>query len=249
MSSQRLNFRGGVRPLELVVYDENTPCPYLADQEARLPMRLPARTLRPAELSQRLAAGDRRQGLVLYRPSCPACRACEAIRIDTGCFELSKSLRRTLRRGDRALQVKIGPSELSDRRVELYNLHKSKRELLGDGDPIDRGGYQAFLVDTCTETFELRYLVDELLIGVAVVDRAEDALSAVYTYFDPDFECYSVGTYSILKQIQLCQEWGLRYLYLGLYVHDCRHMAYKTRFLPHERLIEGRWREFSSPTG
>jgi arginine-tRNA-protein transferase len=41
----------------------------------------------------------------------------------------------------------------------------------------------------------------------------------------------------------------LRYLYLGLYVADCRHLAYKARFLPHERLVNGEWRRFDRESG
>ena len=50
--------------------------------------------------------------------------------------------------------------------------------------------------------------------------------------------------YSILKQVELCRAWGLRYLYLGLYVADCRSMAYKAGYLPHERLLDGEWVRF-----
>jgi arginine-tRNA-protein transferase len=80
---------------------------------------------------------------------------------------------------------------------------------------------------------------------VALVDRAEDALSAVYCYYDPTYGSLSLGTYSILKQIELCRSWGLRYLYLGLYIAGSEHMRYKARFLPHERLLDGRWTEFA----
>ena len=47
-----------------------------------------------------------------------------------------------------------------------------------------------------------------------------------------------------MKQLELCRTWGLRYLYLGLYIRECPSMAYKSRYLPHERRISGRWRRF-----
>ena len=228
-------------PPELLVYDEDTNCPYLDARVARLPMRLPTRPLTPAEFSERLHAGDRRQGLVLYRPDCPDCRACEAIRLDVESFRPNKTQRRVHRRGQQVFAVDFGEPTLSRDKVALYNKHKVGRDLMGEGDPIDETGYGAFLVDSCTESFEIRYHIDRRLVGVAIVDRGSDALSAVYTYFDPAVSKYSPGVFSILEQLELCKHWGLRWLYLGLYVSQCPSMAYKSRYLPHERLVDGRW--------
>lgn len=231
-------------PPELLVYDEATVCPYLQGRDARMPLRVPTRMLTPQEFAERLRVGDRRQGVLLYRTSCPTCQACEPIRIDVDRFVADKTQRRVYRRGLGRIDVEIGPPELTPEKVALYNRHKAERDLNADGHDIDEVGYRAFLVDTCCESFELRYRVDGRLIGVAVVDRAEDALSAVYFYFDPDFEPLSPGVFSIMKQLELCRTWGLRYLYLGLYIRECPSMAYKARYLPHERRIAGRWRRF-----
>ena len=81
-------------PPEWLVWNETSRCPYLAEQTARLPLRLPMRRLKPAEFGTRLAAGDRRQGLLLYRPSCPTCSACEPIRLDVEAFAPSRTQRR-----------------------------------------------------------------------------------------------------------------------------------------------------------
>ena len=232
-------------PPELLVYDEPTPCPYLDAKEAHLPMRLPVRPLNREEMSEKLAQGDRRQGLVLYNPSCSDCTACEAIRIDVSQFTATRSQRRALKRGDKHFEVLIASPQSTPHKVELYNEHKRARSLLGDGECIDEAGYDAFLVESCTESFEMRYHIQEELVGVAIVDRASDALSAVYTYFDPSYSSYSPGVYSILKQIELCQRWGLRYLYLGLYIEGCSSMQYKSLYRPHQRLVNERWQHFS----
>jgi arginyl-tRNA--protein-N-Asp/Glu arginylyltransferase len=34
---------------------------------------------------------------------------------------------------------------------------------------------------------------------------------------------------------------GLEWYYLGFYVRDCSHLAYKAGYLPHERRIGGVW--------
>lgn len=231
-------------PPELVVYDKPGPCPYLEGRIARLPLRLPTRELSRDELDDRLMAGDRRQGYVLYRTSCPECRACEPIRIDVTRFSPNRSQRRALVRGAQMFEVEIGPAVVDSRRVALYNLHKRDRGL-GDGQPpIDAEGYRDFLVSTCCDSFELRYRIDGELVAVAISDRGRNSLSAVYCYYDPAFERASPGTFSIMKQVELCHSWGLRFLYLGLYIADCAAMQYKARYLPHERMIDGTWRRF-----
>ncbi len=231
-------------PPELIVYDRLQPCPYLPDRVARMPLRIPARLLHRGELEQRLETGDRRQGIFLYRTSCPGCRACEPIRIDVSSFVANRSQRRAFERGNARITVEVADPIADARRVELYNRHKELRGLSSDRDGIDLEGYREFLVVSCCESFELRYMLGGKLIGVALVDRSEDALSAVYCYYDPTFEKLSVGTFSVLKQIELCKTWGLRYLYLGLYISDSERMRYKAHFLPHQRRIDGQWQTF-----
>lgn len=231
------------QPPELVVYDEPGTCSYLGDRTWRLPLRLPVRPLTREEFGARLAEGDRRQGRLLYRTACPACVACQPIRIDVTRFEPTRTQRRVLRRGDGALSLELGPPIVDDARVRLYNHHKNTRDLANGERSTSADAYRAFLGDTCCETFEMRYRLGDDLVGVAIVDRADDALSAVYFFWDPDHERLSLGTYSILRQIELCRQLGLRHLYLGLYIEECAAMAYKARFVPHERLFDGAWTE------
>ncbi|MEM9071482.1 MAG: arginyltransferase [Myxococcota bacterium] len=233
-----------VQPAELLVHDATEDCPYLPGRTARMPLRLPVRNLSGAELDSRLARGDRRHGALFYRPSCPRCQACEAIRLRRG-FPLSRTHKRILRRGDRELRVELGPPFVSDERVALYDAHRFQRGLARPGAPsMDSLGYQRFLVDRQCEAFELRYYLGDKLVGVAVTDRGKESLSAVYCYYDPTLPKLSLGTYSILTQLRLCEEWNLEYLYLGLYIAGCSAMTYKARFRPHERLIGEQWTRF-----
>jgi leucyl-tRNA---protein transferase len=234
-------------PPELVVYDEPQECPYLSERIARLPLRIPAWRLERRELDLRLEAGDRRQGVFLYRTACPACNACEPIRLDVGAFKPNRSQRRALSRGNRLLTTEVGEPVADLERVELYNRHKQQRGLSREREQIDLRGYREFLVMTCCETLELRYRLDGRLVGIALADRAERGLSAVYCYYDAGLRELGIGTYSILKQLEICRSFGLRYLYLGLYIEECERMRYKARFYPHERLLDGRWTPFIRP--
>lgn len=231
-------------PPELVVYDEPGTCSYLDDQVWRLPLRLPVRMLSREEFARRLTEGDRRQGRLLYRTACPSCRACEPIRLDVRAFAPSKTQRRILRRGDEEITTEIGPIIVDDERVRLYNLHKQGRDLESGETRASLESYRSFLGESCCESFEIRYRVGDELLGVAIVDRAADALSAVYFFWNPAFASLSPGVYSVLKQIELCRRLDLEHLYLGLYIAPCKPMSYKCRFFPHERLIDGAWQRF-----
>jgi leucyl-tRNA---protein transferase len=233
-------------PIELVVHDELEPCPYLPDRVARKPLRMPVRPLKPSEFEEKLQIGDRRFGRFLYGTKCPDCSACEPIRLDVSTFLPSRTQRRVLRRGAGLFQTELGPLTLSDERIRLYNLHEQGRGLARGDSQLSDDSYRMFLVDTCCDGFEIRYSYQGELFGVAIVDKALRSLSAVYTYYNPSFEKYSPGVYSIMTQLELCKQWGLRYLYLGFYIKECKAMAYKARYWPHQRRINGRWMHFES---
>ncbi len=233
-----------VIPPEVIVHDEEEPCQYLPGRRARQPLRLPVRGLTPAEFDQRLEAGDRRAGRLLYAQACPACTACEPLRVDVRAFAASRSQRRAMAKGDASVTTGIGPLEVDDRRLSLYLEHLHKRGLARGAESIDANEYASSFVASCTDGFEIRYFVGGEMVGFAITDRGERSLSAVYTAWDPAYEALSLGTYSILTQIALARKTGLDWVYLGLTIKDNPSMAYKTCFLPHERRIGGVWRRF-----
>lgn len=229
---------------ELLVYDAKEACPYLTGKTARLPLRWPMKRLNRVQTDRFLELGDRRSGPYLYHTKCPTCEACEPIRLVISDFEFSRGQKRILKRGNERLETRIAPPTCDAQRVALYNRHKQVRGLDLRGVEIDEADYHAFLVETCCETIEISYWLSGELVAVAISDRGEHSLNAVYCFYDVTHSQLSPGTYSILKQVELCQEWKLRHLYLGLYVEGCRPMEYKSNFLPHERLIRGRWQGF-----
>jgi arginine-tRNA-protein transferase len=233
-----------VIPPEVIVHDQEEDCPYLAGRRARQPLRLPVRGLTPTEFDQHLEAGDRRAGQLLYTQACPACTACEPIRVDVRTFAPSRSQRRAKAKASASVTARIGPLEVDDRRIALYLHHLEKRGLAREGESLDARGYASFFVASCVDGFEIRYFIGDEMVGLAVTDQGERSLSAMYTAWDPAYEALSLGTYSILTQLALARKAGLDWVYLGLAIKDCPPMSYKTRFLPHERRIGGVWRRF-----
>jgi arginyl-tRNA--protein-N-Asp/Glu arginylyltransferase len=79
------------------------------------------------------------------------------------------------------------------------------------------------------------------LIAVGLTDILNDGLSMVYSFFEPDEESRSLGTFMILDHIARARRMGLPYVYLGYWVRGSRKMDYKSRFLPQERLMSQGW--------
>ena len=76
---------------------------------------------------------------------------------------------------------------------------------------------------------------------MAVSDRLDGALSAVYTFFDPAHSGRGLGVYAVLWQLEAARRSGLAWVYLGFTIEGCRKMEYKGRYLPQERLRDGQW--------
>ena len=68
-----------------------------------------------------------------------------------------------------------------------------------------------------------------------------DALSAVYTFFDPEFNDRSLGRFAILFEIEEARRRGLDWVYLGYWIGECRKMAYKVEYKPLQRYIDNQW--------
>lgn len=208
-----------------------------------MPLYRQPRRLTLEQADARFANAERRVGTCLYRTECPGCRACEGLRIPVDQFQPSRSQRRVWKKWEGHGRVEYGAPTFTADRVALFNRHKRERGLVaGDDAEMTAIGYAGWLVQSCVATVEMSYFYDDELVGIGVVDLGREGASSVYFYFSPDRADLSPGTYSVLREIEFCRTTGRSWLYLGLYVSDCRHLSYKADYLPHERLIDGDWR-------
>jgi arginyl-tRNA--protein-N-Asp/Glu arginylyltransferase len=229
---------------DIVIIDETESCPYLEGKIARMPLRMPLGKITLEQADLRLAEGNRRTGEFIYQTNCPDCNACEPIRLDCLDFKFSRNQRRSVSKGNRKFRQEIGPLKSDAPRISMFNKHRRLRGLAKKATDIDMEEYVWGFVRSCFESFEITYWLDDQLVCLAVCDKGLTSMSAVYTFFDPDLNSDGLGTYSIFKQIEYCQKMGLRHLYLGYYVAESKHMQYKSRFTPNERLIDGQWIRF-----
>lgn len=210
-----------------------------------MPLIVPSRLITTDEFDLMLAKGMRRSGRFAYYTACEGCQACEPVRIDVTKFRWSDSWRRILNRGDRLLELQISDPAYSDERLALFNLHRGLRDLSNGDSNYEWYDYEGFLVDTCCEaTRELRFYLEGQLVAVSLIDIGTESVSAVYTYFDPSHGKLCLGSYSVLKQIEMAQKSQMQWVYLGLYVEQNSHLNYKARFKPQQRYIDSQWVEF-----
>lgn len=221
-------------------------CSYLPGREAVTVFADPAHPKSPALYGALARHGFRRSGQHLYVPRCPDCSACVPVRVPVRDFQPRRRHRR-VRRMNQDLVVRERPACFDPQHFELYCRYQHQRHRGGGMDNPTQEQYLSFLVCDWCETLFFEFLLDDELVAVAVVDRLPDALSAVYTFFDPQQSARAPGVNAVLFEIDEAARRGLRWLYLGYWVSGCRKMDYKREYLPQERLVEGAWRRREVP--
>lgn len=190
--------------------------------------------------------GFRRSGRHIYRPRCARCSACVPVRVPVAAFHPRRSQRRTWRaNGD--LEVIPRPAELREEHFALYRRYLAARHPGGGMDGASRAEYLEFLRSPWGETRFYEFRLGGTLVAVAAADVLLNALSAVYTFFDPAFAARSPGTYAILWEIEAARRAGLEWLYLGYWIGASRKMSYKGEYLPQEHFADGRWLRVDGP--
>ncbi len=227
------------------------PCPYLAGrQERKLFTHLTVD--RPhALIDNLLKGGFRRSQSIAYTPHCEGCSACISVRVPVDEFRAGRSMRRIINR-NRDLVAEPVPAIATSEQYSLFRSYIDSRH--GDGGMADMTvlDFSVMVEDSPIQTFLIEYrlkpeapLERDKALGelkaVALCDLLSDGTSMVYSFFDPDEDGRSLGTYMILDSIERTRREGLPYLYLGYWVDGSQKMAYKARFQPQEHLTSDGW--------
>lgn len=223
-------------------------CSYLPGHLARSQVATPSDQVRTEAYSDLIEQGFRRSGDFAYRPYCDGCQACVSVRIDVRRFKASVSQAKTYRRLGH-LQTRMLKPLFSAAHFELYQRYQAERHPGGGMDEDDPDQYRQFLLASRVNTRLVEFWQPQAhgpaqLVMVSIVDIIRSGLSAVYTFFEPNSKL-SLGTYSILWQIEQARHLELPYLYLGYWIEHSPKMAYKSRFNAQERLINQRWVSWS----
>lgn len=182
--------------------------------------------------------GWRRFGKYFFHPICNGCNECKSIRIDAQNYHYSKSQKKSIKRNAETKIIVQKPS-LTQAHIDLYNkyhAHKSQTDNWSHRNISQREYHENFVDGAHDFGKEVLYIKDDKLIGVDLIDVLDDGISAIYFYYDPEYARLSLGTYSLLYQVQLAKILDLKWIYLGYWVDGCKAFAYKPKFQPQEIL-------------
>jgi arginine-tRNA-protein transferase len=233
------------------------PCPYLKGRNERKLFTHLTHEKPPAVIDGLLRGGFRRSQNVAYMPYCEGCQACVSVRVVAAEFTPGRTFRRILRANE-DLVVRRLPALPTSEQYALFRRYIDGRH--GDGGMVDMNvlDYAMMVEDSIIETTLTEYRLPPTpeatgatgrgqLVGVALCDRLGDGISMVYSFFEPEMETRSLGTFMILEAISQVRDLGLDYLYLGYWIDGSRKMAYKARFTPREVLTASGWTRSAGP--
>lgn len=216
------------------------PCSYLEDKLAKSALLDPSFPADVSLYSRLIELGFRRSGDNIYRPHCDSCQACVPTRIPVEDFRPNRKQRRCEKQNQQT-KVMIKPAEFNPHHFDLYQRYQATRHQKPDSGKITAADYISFLGSSWCNTIFVEFIISDKLAAVAVIDILECCLSAVYTFFDPDFAEFSPGVFAVLWQINHAKRLGLDYVYLGFWIRDCPKMNYKNQYQPLYGLIDHTW--------
>lgn len=215
-------------------------CSYLENKEATTLFVDPNISVTSLLYSELADQGFRRSGEHIYRPHCEKCAACVPARVPVNDFTRKRRFRRIWNRNQDLTVEKIDDIQ-TDQYYKLYARYISEKHTDGDMYPPNREQYDAFLTNQWGLTDFYCFKLEGQPIAVAVTDKMEQGLSAIYTFYDPSYKQRSLGVYAILWQIALTQTLEQPYLYLGYWIKDSQKMNYKIDYRPLQLLLNGQW--------
>jgi len=222
------------------------PCPYIPGKVERKVVTDLA-TPNATEIYEKLSrAGFRRSHGLAYRPACPGCNACVPVRIPVAALQWTKTFRRVVNLNC-DLTARDMAAHATMEQYRLFARYQRSRHTGGEMSSMGFRDYRAMVEDSPIDTRIIEFRnADEELVAVMLADRQADALSAVYSFYDPKMSKRSLGTYMVLWMIQTAETSELPYIYLGYWIEESSKMAYKARFRPLEGLGPNGWKSINT---
>jgi arginyl-tRNA--protein-N-Asp/Glu arginylyltransferase len=219
-------------------------CPYLPGRQERKVFTHLIGGRAVALNDQLTLSGFRRSQTIAYRPACEHCRACVSVRVKVDEFRLSRNFRRVMEHNADIVGT-VGRAEPTPEQYTLFRHYLDARHSEGGMADMTVLDYSMMIEDSHVESRLVEYRAashpEQPLVAACLTDLLADGLSMVYSFYAPEEQLRSLGTYMILDHIERARRLGLSHVYLGYWVDGSQKMAYKARFLPQERLGMNGW--------
>lgn len=164
------------------------------------------------------------------------------LRIRLKDFSLTKSQRRVLNR-NRDVTCKFRPINVTPAVNRLFDRHKTRFTSGVPASIIDFLGPSPEAMPV--EALELAVFHADVLIAASYLDIGKTAVSGIYGMFEPTAERRSLGTFTLLKEIEFAIERGKDFYYLGYAYKGNSFYDYKKRFRGTEVFDwNGKWMPF-----
>lgn len=183
------------------------------------------------QLDQYLADGWFRMGQTIF--------TCFYLDIEEGIFptiwlrkslknhSFKKSHRKLIRKVENRFRVEVRKAFIDEEKEKLYDIHK-----LRFNGPVALNLYEA-LMDNSTvniyDTWETAIYDGDRLVAASFFDCGNHSAASIKGIFHPDYKSYSLGFYTMLKEIEFLQEQNYDYYYPGYFVVDYPKFDYKLR--------------------
>lgn len=217
-------------------------CGYLLNRDEQVIFLLPGQPITPALYQQLMQHNFRRSASDVYRPHCQECQQCQSVRIPVAGFTPNRRQRRILAKAKRQqLHYHWQLARPAHDYFDLFSHYISHKHRDGSMYPPTMQQLESLLACRWMPVWALELYDQQQLVAVCVVDKLDNSLSAVYTFYHPEWQHYSLGLLAILWLIEQAQQLQKDFTYLGYYIADCEKMAYKGDFLPQQRFIAEKW--------
>lgn len=227
----------------------NLTCPYFDDLRPSSMELINCESRFPTAIyEQMLSLRFRRTGTILYRPTCHGCSLCIPVRLKVHDFRLSKSQKHVLER-NKETTCELVSLTYNPQYLTLYNNYLMKKH------GIKPYTEYRFIFEHHQSPFRnhskllacYRFCESgKVLVALSYIDILPDGISSCYCAYDIEqYSKLSLGTFTMLKEIELCEKLGLHWYYPGFWVAGCTTMEYKANFEPLEYCLNETWTPLS----
>ncbi|MBV6655332.1 MAG: hypothetical protein KI786_16305 [Mameliella sp.] len=142
-------------------------------------------------------------------------------------YQFTKSLRKIYRRVNQHFESEVGLASITPEKERLYRRYKASfsgmlaptlRDALMDGEDFN-----------IFSTYEVRLYDKDKLIALSYFDLGNQSSASIMGIYDPDYQKYSLGIFTMLMEIEYSLEKGLKYYYPGYVVPGYPRFDYKLR--------------------